>query len=232
MKLKTLSLLVMASLTAPIVAQAADSPHSFSANVGLFSDYRFRGVSQTSEGPAIQGGFDYAHSSGFYLGTWGSNVDFAGSLEVDVYGGYNFEVNKDLSINVGALYYAYPSHGTPPGSMDPNTLELYAGATWKDLNVKYSHSVTDTFGIATDNSYYIEANYSMPLPYDISLGLHYGYSKFKGQAPGVDDDYQDWKVGLTKDIGGFTFGLAYVDTDIDNCDACDGTAVVSIAKSF
>ncbi|HSJ81156.1 MAG TPA: TorF family putative porin [Thiobacillus sp.] len=217
----------------PALAVAAEeSPHELTANVGLVSDYRFRGYSQTNEGPAIQGGFDYAHSSGFYLGTWASNVDFAGSVEIDVYGGYTFSLNDDLSFDVGALYYAYPSHGTPAGEMDPNTLELYAGATWKWLNVKYSHSVTDTFGLAEKNSYYAEANASIPLPLDVSMDLHYGYSKYKGMAPGVDDDYQDWKIGFSKDVAGFTMGLAYVETDIDNDDLGDGTAVVSVSKSF
>lgn len=221
------ALVLTGLLGAPALAMA-----DVSGNLGLFSDYRFRGVSQTSEGPAVQGGFDYSHESGLYVGTWASNVDFAGSLEIDVYGGYNHAVNDDLSFNVGALYYAYPSHSTPAGEMDPNTLELYAGGTWKWLNVKYSHSVTDTFAIGEKNSYYLEGNVSVPLPYDISLGLHYGYSKFKGMAAGEDDDYSDWKIGVSKDVAGFTLGLAYVETDIDDADIADGTAVVSISKTF
>ena len=93
MKLKSLSLLVMVALGAPLVAQAEDSPHNFTANVSLTSNYVFRGISQSSGGPAIQGGFDYSHASGFYLGTWASNVswlkDFqgydTGSMEIDLY---------------------------------------------------------------------------------------------------------------------------------------------------
>ena len=68
----------------------------FTANVGVVSDYLFRGISQTKGAPAIQGGFDYSHSSGLYAGTWLSSVSWysdtvAGaskSVEFDVYGGY------------------------------------------------------------------------------------------------------------------------------------------------
>ena len=70
--------------------------HSFTANVSLVSDYRFRGVSQTFKQPAIQGGFDYVHSSGFYVGNWNSNVSgnsfTDGSIEMDLYGGYKFNI--------------------------------------------------------------------------------------------------------------------------------------------
>src|SRR3954468_10934767 len=111
---------VASALGAPLAAVAADSPHTFTANVGLVSDYRFRGISQTFKEPAIQGGFDYSHSSGFYAGTWASNVYgnansaggpvYAGaSMEWDFYGGYKFEPMKDLTLDVGLLQYYYPN---------------------------------------------------------------------------------------------------------------------------
>ena len=73
---KIVSALVLAGITGvPALAMAEDSPHSLSGNVSMASDYLFRGISQTGGDAAIQGGLDYSHSSGFYLGTWGSNVD-------------------------------------------------------------------------------------------------------------------------------------------------------------
>ena len=101
------SALALAATSAIIVAEEA-SPHSLSANVAMTTDYIWRGISQTDNGPAIQGGIDYAHSSGFYLGTWASNVDFGtgddSNIEIDVYGGYGNEVGG-LSYDVGIIHY-------------------------------------------------------------------------------------------------------------------------------
>ena len=125
MKLQSISLLVMAALGTPLLAQAADSPHSFTGNVGLVSDYAFRGVSQTDENPAIQGGFDYAHASGFYLGTWASNVTEkflnGANLEMDFYGGYAGSAG-DLGFNTGLLQYYCPGQHS---GLDIGTLEAY-----------------------------------------------------------------------------------------------------------
>ncbi|OZA26837.1 MAG: hypothetical protein B7X93_10280 [Hydrogenophilales bacterium 17-61-9] len=229
----------------PAMAVAAEtSAHEVTGNVSLNTDYRYRGVSQTFKGPAIQGGFDYAHSSGAYLGAWASNVDSeflnGANVELDVYGGYSGTVSDDLSYNVGGLYYYYP--GQFSGTDKINTFEVYAGGTWKWLNVKYSHATTKFFGVDdSKNAYYLEANVTVPLPMDIDLGLHVGHQEVKG-ANGFD--YNDWKVGLSKEIGGFNVGLAYVDTDFNKADGSftrsDGktrnlagaTVVLSVGKSF
>jgi uncharacterized protein (TIGR02001 family) len=233
------------------VMAAEESPHSLSANVGFTNDYRFRGISQTFEDPAIQGGFDYSHKSGVYLGTWASNVDpdfLAGSnMEWDVYGGYTFDAGP-VAVNVGGLYYYYPGKDKAAAGFDPNTFEVYAGATWKMINVKYSHSTTKLFGIAdSSGSGYLEANVSMPLPYDVSLGLHYGKQFVSGSG---NTDYSDWKIGVSKEILGLNVGLAYVDTNIGSSNAtwgsttsynnggsdtknlADGTVLLSVSKSF
>lgn len=250
MKLKPLSLLMMAALSAPLVVQAAESPHTVTGNLGFASDYRFRGISQTFEDPAIQGGFDYAHASGFYLGTWASNVEvteLAGSnMEWDVYGGYTFNAGP-VAVNVGGLYYWYPGKDEAAGGFDPNTFEVYVGATWEWLNVKYSHSTTELFGITdSEGSGYLEANATFPLPYDITLGLHVAKQFVAGTG---NEDYMDWKVGVSKPILGFTVGLAYVDTDIDSGNAtwgyntaftkgsdtknlADDTVVLTVSKTF
>ncbi len=233
---KIVSALVLAGMvSAPGVVMAEEtSPHTVTGNLSFVTDYRYRGVSQTDEGMAIQGGFDYAHSSGFYLGTWASNVEASflngANIEMDFYGGYAFNLG-DVAVNVGGLYYAYPGQVGGPGTVDIDTFELYAGATWKWLNVKYSHATTDFFGIPdSDGSYYLETNVSVPLPMDISLALHYGYQKVEGVVG--DDDIGDWKIGLSKSILGFNMGLAYVDTDVDNIDLADDTVVFSVGKTF
>ena len=93
---KILIAAAMVTVTVPALAE-------ISGNVALTTDYRFRGISQTDRNPAVQGGFDWSHDSGFYLGTWGSNVDFAGSLELDYYGGYANNINDNLAYDVGVI---------------------------------------------------------------------------------------------------------------------------------
>src|SRR5690606_14407193 len=95
----------------------AESPHAFSYNIGLYSQYIFRGLTQTGEEAALQGGVDYAHSSGFYLGSWATNISWLqdddlyenSSLELDIYGGYAAEIgDTGIAYDIGLLQYLYP----------------------------------------------------------------------------------------------------------------------------
>lgn len=258
---KLVQIMVAAGMVGGSAAAMADE-HTLTGNVGFASDYRFRGISQTYKEPAIQGGFDYSHASGAYLGTWASNVDsnlLAGSnLEWDIYGGYSHNFG-DVNVNVGGLYYYYPGKDKAayavPGVFtgDPNTFEVYAGATWKWFNLKYSHTTTELFGINdSKGSGYLEFNATYSLPYDITLGAHVAKQYVSGSTLGVSNtDYMDWKLSVTKPILGFNVSLAYVDTDISKCpsdptwcayrsvslgsktkDLANGTAVLYIGKTF
>lgn len=258
MKRLIISSLALGALTAASAGWADEKgeAHNFSGNLTLTSNYVFRGISQTFDDPAVQGGFDYAHASGFYLGTWASNVTSASytsaSMEWDFYGGYNGAINDDLSYNVGLLEYYYPGGKSSSGEKY-NTLEAYAGVTYKMLNVKYSHTLTDYFGVNANNtptggtangdskgSGYLEANATFELPQSINLGLHVGHQKVSNY--GILD-YTDYKVGLSKEFGGFNFGLAYADTNAksgpytitkggDTENISDGTFILSVGKTF
>lgn len=254
MKLKPLSLLVMAALSVPMVAQAADSPHSLSANVGLTSNYIFRGISQTGGDPAIQGGLDYAHSSGFYLGTWGSNVgwieDFqgynSGNLEIDLYGGFRNSIGKtDFSYDVGAIKYFYPG-SKPGGTTNADTTELYAALGWKWFTVKYSYAISDAFGFSnSDGSDYLDVSASVPIgETGLTVGAHWGTFNFENNSSA---DYDDWKVSVAYDMGkltkvmdGVTVGVMYTDTngkkgtwtDANNENLADSATTVWISKAF
>lgn len=224
------ALILTGLMAMPALAMAAeDSPHTITGNVGFFSDYAFRGVSQTDEGPAIQGGFDYAHSSGFYLGTWGSNVELGdASMEWDVYGGYNGKITNDLGYTVGLLQYFYPDLS------DADTLEVNAGLSYKWFGLKASYSLTDYFGFAdSDGTVYWDASFNYELPAAVMLGLHYGYTTGEGD----QEDYADYKVGVSKAFGGFNVGLAYVATDDDGEDfygnkIADDRFILSVGKTF
>ena len=93
-----------------LVSTSASAVEGLSANVGLTSNYLWRGVSQTDDGAAISGGIDYAADSGFYVGTWASNVDFGddASYELDFYAGFSGELPDGFGYDVGYIYYAYP----------------------------------------------------------------------------------------------------------------------------
>lgn len=251
---KSLIALALAGVSLTALAEES-SPHTVTGNLSLTNDYRYRGVSQTYEDPAIQGGFDYAHSSGVYLGTWASNVETSllngSNIEMDFYGGYNWAVTPDITVNVGGLYYYYPGQ-TAGAALDIDTFEVYAGVTWKWLNLKYSRTTSKWFGVAdSKGSGYYEANANIPLPADITLGLHYGFQDIAGDfAAGVEnDDYADWKISVSKSILGFNVSLAYVDTNIDATDnvmgftkaavkgtdtedLADGILLISVGKTF
>jgi len=254
---KLLHALVLSGLVGvPTAAMAEEeSPHSLSANVGLYSNYVFRGISQTGGDPAIQGGLDYSHSSGFYLGTWASNVgwieDFqgynSGNVEIDVYGGFRGGIGKtDLTFDLGAIQYMFPGD-KPAATTNADTTELYAALGWKWFTAKYSYYISDeVFGFANaDGSDYLGISASLPVgETGLTLGASWGTFSFDNNSA---QDYDDWSVSAAYDMGkltavaeGVTVGLKYTDTDADQAvwtDANgeylgDGTTTVWISKAF
>jgi uncharacterized protein (TIGR02001 family) len=194
--------------------------HTVTANVGLFSEYIFRGISQTAGKPAVQGGFDYAHASGFYAGTWASNVswleDFGAysrsSLEWDFYGGFKSNIgDSDFFYDVGTIYYYYPGSRNS-GIVSADSWELYGAIGWKWVSLKYSYSLDDYFGARptgskTDGSWYLDLSATYPVG-DTGVALigHVGYLDVRHD--GSDGDlstggkvgYTDWKLGVAYTI--------------------------------
>jgi uncharacterized protein (TIGR02001 family) len=223
------SLAVAAALAYPALAaaQAPASPHTVTGNVGFFSQYIFRGLKQTDSKPALQGGFDYAHSSGLYAGTWGSNVSWlsdspgitgytSSSLEWDFYGGYKGSIG-DFGYDVGLLYYWYPGR-VAPGFTDADTLEAYGAVSWKWLTAKLNYSLGDeTFGVPdSDGTYYLDLTANVPLGDKLAIQAHYGMQEFSGSANDANASYKDWKLGVTYALPqSFTLGAFYTDTDMD-----------------
>lgn len=163
MRKSVLAAAVAAAFVSPVAvttanAQAAKpaSPHTFTGNVSVVSDYRFRGVSQSYKQPALQGGFDYSHASGFYVGNWNSSVsgntyNNGASLEMDFYGGWKTEFSNGIGLDIGGLYYYYPGSyyqsGIASGKKKYDNFELYLGLSYKWLSAKYSYATTDYFGL-------------------------------------------------------------------------------------
>ena len=234
---KILIAAAMATVSLPALAE-------ISGNVALTTDYRFRGISQTGSDPAVQGGFDWSHDSGFYVGTWGSNVNFANSLELDYYGGYAGDITDNLAFDVGVLYYDYP--GGDLGGVDPEFWEIYGGLSGDLGPVSLSGTVSysdDYFG-ETGTAFYYDLGASYELPAEFSLSAHYGYQtiddgsvKDDGFFSSDEDSYQDWSVGVAKSYFGVDFDLSYIDTNLGRSDCfgdkiCDSTVVFSVSKSL
>ena len=229
MKIKFAALSALVAITAlPGAVQAEDAP-STTFNVGVVSDYRYRGISQSGLKPALQGGADYSNPNGLYLGTWLSTIKWikdAGKIngvdagntpaEWDLYGGYKGEITKELTYDVGGLYYLYVNNrtGKIAGGANANTFELYGALTFGPVTAKYSHSLTDTFGFGNSkNSSYLDITATFDLGNGFSLAPHVGHQTIKHLGAA---SYTDYSLTLGKDFGnGFSLSAAAVGTDAD-----------------
>jgi uncharacterized protein (TIGR02001 family) len=222
-------------------ATAAQAEMEISGNVALTSDYKFRGISQSDESPAIQGGFDASWDNGIYVGTWGSTVDFDsndgfdGSLELDYYVGWASDIgDSGFGIDVGYLYYDYPGDDGAEGDYQ----ELYGSVSWNDLAVGMAYS-DDYYG-ETDTFFYYYADYSFSLTEVISLDFHVGYNDLEkdgGFLSDGADSYIDFSVGATASWAAVDWSIAYVGTDLDEEEVFDTdwgepTVVFTFSKSM
>jgi uncharacterized protein (TIGR02001 family) len=213
MSKKTLLALAAALATAAPAISYAD----VAFNVGAFSDYRYRGISQTRVKPAIQAGVDFT-SGAFYAGAWASNIkwieDFGGdaSIEIDLYGGYKGAISKELSYDIGVLTYQYPSNKLNPSA---NTTELYGAMTYGPATLKYSHAVTNTFANPdSKNSFYLDLSASFDVGGGLMVTPHLGYQKIKGPFAGPGS-YTDYALTVSKDFSGFIVSGAIIGTNAD-----------------
>lgn len=211
------------------IAAEADPGYAFSGNVAYTSDYIYRGISQTSEEPALQGGFDFNHGSGFYLGTWASSLNFGdgsgASVEMDVYGGYEGSAG-DFGYDVGLLYYGYPGARS---DLDYDFVEAYGSGSYQLGGVELTagaHLSPDFFGGTGSASYaYLSAG--------VPLGGGFNLSALAAkQWIEEGDDYLHWKLGVATEWEGFALDLSYHDTDLDDVDIADSRLVLSVSRAF
>jgi uncharacterized protein (TIGR02001 family) len=197
-----------------LAAAGAASAGSFSVTPTIATDYDWRGISQTDPeqdgDPAFQIGGTYSFDNGFYLGAWGSNVDFGldkPDFEVDVYGGYAWGDSAEaVGYDVGVNYYSYP------GESDFNFVEAYFGVAkgWFAGKVWYSPEFA---GDGNDSAFYVEGNVTYPLVNNFSLLGHVGYSF--GSYWDDGGEYLDYSAGVGYSYSNFNFAVKYVDNDID-----------------
>lgn len=206
--------ILAALLLAPAVSfaqEAEESESNFSGNAGIVTDYVFRGVSQTNGDIAMQGGLDYAFGdSGFYVGAWGSNVDFdefqGPEFEIDAYVGYAADLGEKFNIDLMLTRYNYIGTGDDYGSIDYNeVIAKFAMTNIATLTVGY----TDDYVNSGEDATYVSLGNSWDLGNDYSLNASFGRSYF------TDGDFNDWNLGISKTIGPVEIGLNYYDTNLE-----------------
>lgn len=212
MRNSVLTAALLAALSAPAFAQeapveeaAAEESDLFSFNIGIVSDYAFRGVSQTNEGPALQGGVDFAHESGFHAGVWASNVDFVdndgANYEVDLAVGWAHDINDTLSFDATLVYYAYLDQSAY------EYLELILDLGVGDyfaFQVGYSNDVFNSGEAGT----YVGMSGSYPLPWwELTMAGGVGHYDLNDA---LGDSYNDFNFGFSKPIGPLTVGVSYI----------------------
>jgi uncharacterized protein (TIGR02001 family) len=222
---------------------------NFSGTAAITSDYVFRGLSQTDENPALQVGFDYKHPSGFYAGVWGSNVaDYIseGNVELDLYAGYKKEIMENLTLDLSVIYYWYPSDSQSP---EKDYFEGHVGLGYAFTKLPLEPNLGVAFNYSPDfygedgNGYWVAGTLRLTLPYQFGLGFELGKQwvqgdRTTGNGAGLNGgdgyDYLYWRIGLSKELLGFTLDLSYYDTNESEYfgKIGDDRIVFTISRSF
>lgn len=195
-------------------------------NASIVSDYVFRGVSQSDEGPAIQGGVDLT-SGAFYVGAWASSVDFGDSTdgEFDLYAGVAHEV-AGFSLDFGVLGYFYA--GEPTGS-DYDMMEVKAAVSraFGPVTTGFAAHYSPDFAGVDNDATYLELNGAFEAGPRLSVSGAVGR-----QWLDVSDDYVSWNLGATFALTDrFGVDVRYHGSELDG-PLSDDRVAVSLTASF
>jgi len=218
--------------TAPAAEAPAAAPVStLTYNIGAVSDYRYRGLSQTGNKPALQFGADYTDKSGAYFGTWNSTITWIqdsatppatakGPLETDLYGGYRGNFTDSLSFDVGVLEYLYINNTLSTVSANANTTEVYGSLIYGPAYAKVSDSTSNLFGNPNSKgSTYVDLGYNFDYGNGLTGLAHYGNQTIKASNPapfGQVTAYNDYSFTLNKDFDGLVLSGTAITTDFKN----------------
>jgi len=228
----------LGALALSFVASGPVFAGELSGDVGVVSDYVFRGVSQSDENPTVQAGLTFTFDSGFYVGTWASQVDFnsEADFELDLFAGYGFTLSDDIAADIQVLRYVYPDEGAL------NYYELIGSLTFNDVLTTTLAYSDDIYNAGVDG-YYASISYDVGLPNEFTLSPQLGYTHF---ASGVffsedgittrGESYTDYSLALSRDFGPVSASLAYHDTDNAGeglfGTLADSRAVLSVSYGF
>jgi len=207
------------------------------ANVGIVSDYVFHGISQSDEHPALQGGIDYNHPNGLYLGAWASQTDFndndEGTVEVDLYGGYASDWNN-ISYDLSIIHYVYPGASNQL-NYDFTELTLSFSKNFKETSFGVGFNYSPEYFGDSGDALYSQLSFERSVPYDLTFSGHIGYQDIDDEVAFGTPDYADWRLSLGYNLKGFNLDLAYTDTDLNTTecsDGCEGRFILSLTKEF
>ena len=232
--------------SAPAMAQdAAEPDFSFSGNVAITNDYVFRGFTQTNEDFAIQGGLDLAHSSGLYVGTWASNVEFGDTdttIEIDFYGGFKGTFgNSIFTYDIGAIYYTYPGYTRANGTQEIDYLEgaVKASKRFDPVTLLGALYVSPNFFGRSGTGVYLEGGADVALPLGFTASGRFGYQWIEREPRFGTPDYATWSGGISREVvAGVTLAVAYHGTNISRSQCsggqkiCDDRMVVTLSRKF
>ena len=223
---KIIALSALALSSAAFAQTKAPEPdYTLAYTAGLVTEYRYRGISQSGKKPALQGGLDFAHKSGAYVGLWASTITWIkdsgsgakGPVEADIYGGYKGAITDTISYDVGGLQYWYVNNNLSSlgaGYANANTFELYGAVTAGPATVKYSRSMTNLFGyVNSKGSGYLDASATFDVGNGFSVVPHVGYQTVKN----VNNvNYTDYSLALNKDFDGLVLSATFVGTNFNS----------------
>ena len=218
-KAKTLMVCSVLAASAGL-SQVAQAESPLTGNIGFTSNYIWRGVTQGADESAISGGIDYAHSSGFYVGTWVSSLGGGSQYEQDLYAGFGFDAGP-VGLDIGYIQYMYPV-----GNANLDFSEVYVNASWNVLSFGAAYTV-DTDAGGQDSNLYLSVGAEFEVAKGLTLGLLYGDYDFDDPAA---EDYSHYQVSLSKDD--FTFALDKNDLTNTGAGEDDVRFTVSYSKSF
>jgi uncharacterized protein (TIGR02001 family) len=203
-----------------LMTMAGIAQADVSGTAAIVSDYDFRGITQSNEDPAVQLSIDYASASGWYVGTWGSNIDWLpeASTEVDVYTGFKGASDGGLGWDVGVVYYAYPDDS------DVNTYEVYGKLSFSVLTGSVYY--TDDYYNTNEDEIYLSLDAAIPAG-PLSIGLHAGFTDSEAFPGG---DYTDYGVGVSYSASNLTLGMKWVTAEIDN--TSDDRVILSVSTAL
>lgn len=232
--------LLMAGMSAS--AEEASSAFTTSGSVAMTTDYLYRGISQTSGAPALQGSLTLSHESGLYATVWASSIGFASGLEIDPAIGFAGKAGE-VSYDIGVLQYGYP-HSTAwekdpaacGGCGESDFTEFYGSVSF--AGAKLGVAYTDEFFGETGESIYVYGSYGTEVAgfgLVAQVGLNMLDDQYYGPTLALgEDSYIDYKLGVSKAVQGVTVEVAYMGSDLDDTIVADGepTVVATISKAF
>ena len=215
-----------------------------SGSLTLTSDYRLRGASQTNNDPALQGSLEWSHDDGWYIGVWGSNLSYAGSLETNFLTGIRRQLNEGTVGDIGFVYYHYPASHVDSSTGDTDYFEIYGSLNFNQVS-PLEDEITIVLMLTPEgynksgNYYYTYVDYSVSLPQRTSITLHLGYNIWTRSNPGAFGDtsrYLEWSASIGLDALGLNWSATLLGSNLEDSACgdgnCDTGLVFTLSKSF